>query len=59
MRIGNTDFNPEEIRKMKLSEFCDHYRGVISTDLRETYYKVTGFKAPTAKEKAPKEDKAE
>lgn len=42
-KVGNTSFHVETIKKMKLKDFKDTYRGILKgQDLDKVYTEVTG-----------------
>ena len=51
MKIGNTSYNVEAIKAMSFDDFKKQFRGLIDTDLKETYKQLTG--------KEPREEKKE
>jgi hypothetical protein len=53
MKIGNTTYNVEVIKGMSFETFSEKFKGIINTDLKQTYFKLTG-KDGQVKEVKPK-----
>jgi len=50
IKVANTSFQEETIKKMTLKEFKDTYKGVLKgQDLGEVYKTITGGKTPEEK----------
>jgi len=45
IKIGNTTFKINAIKAWDYAKFVEKFQGKISTDLKETYEKITGNKA--------------
>jgi len=48
--IGNTSYNVEAVKEMKLSEFKKLYKSSLGNNAELMYYKITGKKKPKKKD---------